>query len=88
MFGQRLGSEMLAFHFSYRSLETAQTLINISAVPIPSVLIPESQHSSNHLVFCYSSESGNSVKRLKPDPDPDDKTPGGCGPLLSSFPSL
>lgn len=27
--------------------------------------------------FCYSSESGNSVKRLKSDPDPDDKNQGG-----------
>lgn len=88
MFGQRLGSEMLSFHFSHHSLETAQTLISISAAPIPSVLIPESQRSSNHHVFCYSSESGNSVKRLKPDPDPDDKAQGGCGPLISPLPSL
>lgn len=62
-----------------------QTLISISAALIPSVLIPTRLHSSHHHVFCYSSESGNSVKRLKPDPDPDDKAQGGYGPFISSF---
>lgn len=40
---------------------------------IPKVLIPKIGRNSHHHVFCYSSESGNSVKRLKSDPGPDDK---------------
>lgn len=44
---------------------------------IPKVSIPKIGRNSHHHVFCYSSESGNSVKRLKSDPGPDDKNQGG-----------
>lgn len=52
---------------------------------VPKTLIPKVRRSSYHPVFCYSSESGNSVKRLKSDPDPDDKNQGRWQLSLHSF---
>lgn len=49
----------------------------VIGAPGPKALIPKIGLGSHHHVFCYSSESGNSVKRLKSDPDPDDKNQGG-----------
>lgn len=57
----------------------------VIGAPDPKALIPKIGLSSYHHVFCYSSESGNSVKRLKSDPDPDDKNQGGWQLSLRSL---